>query len=78
MLPDVRWATTVGRSTTSGTRRGEVSGWLDLLGRNCCAGRSYRGMVDAKSRADCEDAAADAEPAESAGGSVPVHRAPSR
>ena len=59
----------------------EVSGWLDLLGRNCCAGRSYRGMDDAKARADCEDAAADAEPAESAesaGGSVPVYRAPSR
>jgi len=61
----------------------EVSGWLDLLGRNCCAGRSYRGMDDAKARADCEDA----EPAESAesaggsepaGGSVPVYRAPSR
>jgi hypothetical protein len=56
----------------------EVSGWLDLLGRNCCAGRSYRGMDDAKARADCEDAAADAEAGESAGGSVPVHRAPSR
>ena len=56
----------------------EVSGWLDLLGRNCCAGRSYRGMDDTKARADCEDAAADAESAESAGGSVPVYRAPSR
>jgi len=30
----------------------EVNGWLERLGRNCCAGRSYRRIDDARERAD--------------------------
>jgi hypothetical protein len=39
----------------------EVTGWLDLLGRNCCTGRSYRGMDNAKRLAGSDEAAAEAE-----------------
>ena len=34
----------------------EVTGWLDLLGRNCCTGRSYRGMDNAKRLAGSDEA----------------------
>lgn len=31
-----------------------VGGWLELLGSNCCAGRSYRRIDDAKAAAACD------------------------
>jgi len=59
-----------------------VNTWLDLLGRNCCAGRSYRGMDAVKDSAACEEGAAEgvsageSEPAgEPAGEPVPARRA---
>jgi hypothetical protein len=51
----------------------EVTGWLDLLGRNCCAGRSYRGMDNAKQQAGSDEVAAEDE----AHGPAPSRNAPS-
>jgi hypothetical protein len=41
-----------------------VNSWLDLLGKNCCAGRSYRGMDAAKESARCEEGAAEGKSAD--------------
>jgi hypothetical protein len=49
----------------------EAAGWLDLLGGNCCAGRSYRRIDEAKASAACSEG----EPGDvTEEGPVPAHR----
>jgi hypothetical protein len=49
----------------------DVTGWLELLGSNCCAGRSYRRIDDLKGGSDRE-----ATEAEGAAGPSPAGLTP--
>jgi hypothetical protein len=52
----------------------EVNHWLEKLGENCCAGRSYREMDNARESLEGDHSAQ----AESEDQPAPSHRAPSR